>query len=165
MNWVVLEDRNRLKQIKNLFKKIIKDEKVYFMQQIELLELFICYIKSSSNMKTKVRRQEFLSILPLLSRKKTSIDCLPCIVSKRPLRLYMKAWQIFVCFSKSAVDPKYCLLAVDLSTSKTFVYPIKSRNLLSTKLELFYRDIQPKREQHCKNRKNESSNRFRISTK
>ena len=25
-------------------------------------------------------------------------------------------------FSKSAVDPKYCLLAVDLFTSKTYVY-------------------------------------------
>ena len=41
-------------------------------------------------------------------------------------------------FSKSAVDPKYFLLAVDLSTSKTSVYPMKSRNLLSRKLGLFY---------------------------
>ena len=28
-------------------------------------------------------------------------------------------------FSKSAVDPKYCLLAVDLFTSKTCTYPMK----------------------------------------
>ena len=54
-------------------------------------------------------------------------------------------------FHKSAVDPKYCLLAVDLFTSKTFVYSMKTRNLLSRKLELFYRGIQPKREQIAKN--------------
>ena len=56
-------------------------------------------------------------------------------------------------FSKSAVDPKYCLLAVDLFTSKMYVYPMKSRNLLARKLELFYRDIQPKREQIAKHEK------------
>ena len=82
-------------------------------------------------MKTKIRRQEFLFTLPLLNRKNTSIDRLLCAVSKHPLRLYMQTWQVFDFFSKSAVDPKYCLLAVDLFTSKTLVYPIKSRNLLS----------------------------------
>ena len=47
-------------------------------------------------------------------------------------------------FTKSAVDPKYCLLAVYLFTSKVYVYIIKSKNLLSKKSEL---DIQQKREQ------------------
>ena len=103
-------------------------------------------------MKTKIRKQEFLFTLPLLNRKNTSIDRLLCVVSKHPLRLYMQTWQIFGFFSMSAVDPKYCLLAVDLFTSKTFVYPIKSRNFLSWKLELFYRGIQPKREQITKNK-------------
>ena len=40
-------------------------------------------------------------------------------------------------FSKSAVDPKYCLLCVDLFTSKAYVYTMKSRNLFSKKLERF----------------------------
>ena len=53
-------------------------------------------------------------------------------------------------FSKLTVDPKYYLLAVDLFVSKTYVYPMKSRDLLARKLELFYRDIQPKREQIAK---------------
>ena len=39
--------------------------------------------------------------------------------------------------AKSAVDPKYCLLLVDLFTSKVYIYPIKSRNLLAKKLKLF----------------------------
>ena len=47
--------------------------------------------------------------------------------------------------AKSAVDPKYCLLLVDLFTSKLFVYPIKNRSLLAKKLEIFYNDIKSKR--------------------
>ena len=42
---------------------------------------------------------------------------------------------------------------------------MKRKNLLSRELELFFRDIQPKREQIAKKKKNETSNRFRISTK
>ena len=46
---------------------------------------------------------------------------------------------------KSAVDPKYCLLLVDLFTSKVYIYPMKSRNLLAKKLKLFYEDVKNKR--------------------
>ena len=56
-------------------------------------------------------------------------------------------------FSELAVDPKHCLLAVDLFTSKTYIYPMKSRNSLARKLDLFYQDIQTKREQISKNEK------------
>ena len=44
--------------------------------------------------------------------------------------------------TKSATDPKYFLLLVDLFTSKIFVYPMKNRSLLAKKLGLFYNDIQ-----------------------
>ena len=36
-------------------------------------------------------------------------------------------------FSKSAVEPKYCLLAVDICTSKRYTYPMKSWHLLAQK--------------------------------
>ena len=45
---------------------------------------------------------------------------------------------------KSAVDPKYCLLVVDLFTSEVYVYP-KDRSLLAKNLEIFYNDIKSKR--------------------
>ena len=47
--------------------------------------------------------------------------------------------------AKSAADPKYCLLIVDLFTSKIYVYPKKNRSLLAKKLKLFYEDIKQKR--------------------
>ena len=48
-------------------------------------------------------------------------------------------------FAKSAADPLYCLLIVDLFTQKIFTYPMKKRNLLSSKLEKFYIEVQNKR--------------------
>ena len=47
--------------------------------------------------------------------------------------------------AKSAVDSKYCLLIVDLFTSKIYVYPMKKRHLLAKKMNLFYNDIEQKR--------------------
>ena len=47
--------------------------------------------------------------------------------------------------AKSAVDPKYCLLLVDLFTSKVYIYSMKSTNLLAKKLKLFYEDVKNKR--------------------
>ena len=47
--------------------------------------------------------------------------------------------------AKSAVDPKYCLLIVDLFTSEIYVYPMKNRSLLAKKLNLFYNDVKNKR--------------------
>ena len=47
--------------------------------------------------------------------------------------------------AKSAVDPKYALLIVDLFTSKVYVYPMKNRSLLAKKLKLFYDEIDQKR--------------------
>ena len=47
--------------------------------------------------------------------------------------------------AKSVVNPKYCLLLVDLFTSKVYIYHMKSRNLSAKKLKLFYEDIKNKR--------------------
>ena len=38
---------------------------------------------------------------------------------------------------KSSADPKYCLLLVDLFTSKVYVYGMKNRTLILLKLENF----------------------------
>ena len=47
---------------------------------------------------------------------------------------------------KSATDPKYCLLFVDLFTSKVYVYPMKSRKSILNKMEVFYKEVEGKRE-------------------
>ena len=51
---------------------------------------------------------------------------------------------------RSAVDPKFCLLFVDLFTSKIYLYPMKKGNLLAKKMELFYKDIEKKKKDWAK---------------
>ena len=46
---------------------------------------------------------------------------------------------------KLGVDPKYCLVFVDLFTSIIYTYPVKRRSLLATKMMIFYQDIAKKR--------------------
>ena len=46
---------------------------------------------------------------------------------------------------KSAADPKYCLLFVDLFTSRIYTYPMKRHSLLAKKMVIFYQDIAKKR--------------------
>ena len=51
-----------------------------------------------------------------------------------------------LCFlGKSAADSKYCLLLVDLFTSKIYVYDMKNRSLIPLKLETFYKEVANKR--------------------
>ena len=49
---------------------------------------------------------------------------------------------------KSATHPKYYLVTVDVYSSKGYAYPMKQRDLLMKKLELFYKDIQSKRKKN-----------------
>ena len=53
--------------------------------------------------------------------------------------------------TKLAVDPKYCLIFIDLFTSKIYTYPMKNRPLLKKKTELLYNE-----------RRNENTDRPRI---
>ena len=46
---------------------------------------------------------------------------------------------------KSAANLKYCLVLVDLFTSKTYTYPMKNRKLTKLKLEKLYKEVAEKR--------------------
>ena len=55
-------------------------------------------------------------------------------------------------FAKSAVDPKYALVCVDLFSSKIYVYTMRKKSNLVQKMELFYKEIEQKRNQKQKMR-------------
>ena len=60
---------------------------------------------------------------------------------------------------KSAGEFKYCLLAVDLFTSKVYTYPMKSRRFIAKNMNKFYEEVDEKRKG-----KNVFTDRSRIST-
>ena len=92
-------------------------------------------------MKTKIRRQELLFMIPFVKKKKY-IDRSPALyrVKSSFELVYVDMGDVHF-FSNSAINKKYCLQAVDLFTSETFAFPMKNRNLIPRKLELFYRYI------------------------
>ena len=49
--------------------------------------------------------------------------------------------------AKSAVDPHYCLLVVDLFINMTYTYPMKRRKQLAAKIAQSYEDIKSERQQ------------------
>ena len=62
-----------------------------------------------------------------------------------PLQFFHADLAYLQFFGKSAVDPKYALLCVDLFTSKVYVYTLRTKNNLAKKLEEFYKEIDNKR--------------------
>ena len=63
-----------------------------------------------------------------------------------PLQFFHADVAFLKFFAKSAVDPKYALLCVDLFTSKIYVYTMRKKSNLWQKLELFYKEIDSKRD-------------------
>ena len=53
-------------------------------------------------------------------------------------------------FSKSAVEPKYCLLAADACTSKRYTYPMKTWHLLAQKNGTFLSRYSAEKVAGCK---------------
>lgn len=58
-----------------------------------------------------------------------------------PLQLLLADVAYLEFLEKSTTDQKYCLIIVDLFSSKTYVYPMKSRKSITNKLETFYKEI------------------------
>ena len=79
-----------------------------------------------------------------MSKKKSNIDQSTLYSISKPFELLHADIADLRFLAKSAVDPKYCLLVVDLFTSKVYVYAMKNRTLLAKKLEIFYNDIKSK---------------------
>ena len=78
--------------------------------------------------------------------KRSDIDCSILYCFDGPFQLLQADIIAYISFlAKSAVDPKFCLLFVDLFTSKIYTFPLKTRNLLAKKMEQFHNDIQEKR--------------------
>ena len=82
---------------------------------------------------------------PFVEKKQDIIRTTSCSFS-RPFEALQADIAYISFLARSAVDPKFCLLFVDLFTSKIDTYPMKKRNLLAKKkMELFYKDIEKKR--------------------
>ena len=147
------------KRIQNLFKTLQKDSKSALYANTTISKNLLKIINKSTYQKDRVFNELYQKLedkdfdkdndkIPLRTpffEKKGDIDRSTLYSIGRPFQRVHADIADLRFFAKSAVDPKYALLAVDLFTSKTYVYPMKSRKLLAKKLKLFYDEIEPKR--------------------
>ena len=85
-----------------------------------------------------------LPLVTLFVNKRSNVDRSTLYSISEPFELLHADIAHLRFLSKSTVDPRYCLLIVDLSSSKIYVYPMKNRSLLAKRLNLFYNDIKNK---------------------
>ena len=147
------------KRIQNLFKTLQKDSKSALYANTSISKNLLKKINKSSYQKDRVFNELYQKLedknfdkgndkIPLRTpffEKKGDIDRSTLYSIGRPFQKVHADIADLRFFAKSAVDPKYALLVVDLFTSKTYVYPMKTRKLLAKKLKLFYDEIEPKR--------------------
>ena len=151
-----LDENN--KQLQNLFRSLQNNPRSVFYTTTKLTKALIKKAQTAAYVKDKAfanlhdelddkdfHKNENLSLVTPYIDKRTNIDHSTLYSFNKPFEILHVDIADLRSLSKSAADPKYCLLLVDLFTSKINVYPMKNRSLLAKKLELIYNDIQPKR--------------------
>ena len=158
----------RKKQLKNLYKKLLENEKSVLFAVDKLNERLLTRLKKSSYDKDQVfyklfkqledsesideQENEIPFYTPFIEQRK-DIDRSSALYSiNGPLQFFHADLAYLQFFAKSAVDPKYALVCVDLFTSKVYVYTLKSKNNLFKKMEEFYKEIDSKRKRNEKMR-------------
>ena len=90
--------------------------------------------------------------IPHLSHKKKILIDQHFILLMDHFNFFMLMLHFLKFLAKSAVDPKYALVCVDLFTSKVYVYTMRKKSNLVNKLETFYKEIESKRNKNEKMR-------------
>lgn len=132
---------DRLKQTRNLFRKLIRDNKSVFYAVDRISKTLLSKAKKSLYEKDKIfykyysnfenknilyerddapKKKSVSFYTPFVEQRK-DIDRLPALYSiKDPFEYFHADIANIHFFSKSAVNPKYCLVVVDLFTPKIY---------------------------------------------
>ena len=149
----------KIKRTKNLYNALKNDEESVFFSSEKITKQLIKRAKRSSYEKDKVfltfynnlgnvNIQEEESVIPTyvpFVEKREDIDRSTLYSFSGPFELLHGDIADIRFFAKSAADPHYRLLFVDLFTQKIYTFPMKKRNFLKKKMVLFYKEINNKR--------------------
>ena len=164
-NWLIVF-KNGTKKAKNLFEALQRDDESVFYSSKKINNTLIKKAKKSSYPKDKVFLNLFRQldatnanieseevIIPTytpLTEQKKDIDRSTLYSVNSPFDLLHGDIADIRFLARSAIDPHYSLVFIDLFTQKIYTYLIKKRNLLKKNMELFYEDISDKRSQNKK---------------
>ena len=145
------------KKANNLLRHLLKNEQSIFYAVDTINQNIINKAKKSNYLKVRV----FVSIYSKLKDKKLNFYKSPVItpfveeksnIDRSTLYSFKAPFELFHAdvadlrfLAKSAVDPHYCLVLIDLFSNKIYTYPMKKRLFLANKLEKFYEETYHKR--------------------
>ena len=149
------------KQLKNLYRKLVNNENSVLYAIDRINARLLNKVRKSSYEKDKVFYKLFKKLenedvieenskipfyTPFVEQKKDIDRSSALYTVNAPLQFFHADLAYLQFFAKSAVDPKYALLCVDLFTSKVYVYTMRTKNNLAKKIEEFYKEIDSKRD-------------------
>ena len=133
-----VQDQINDKLLKKLTKSTYKNDK-------EFVNSFNLLIDKKSNFNEKDDSRYYIPSKAEYVQKSDDIDRSTLYSIQAPFDLLHADVGDLRFLGKYAADPKYCLLLVDLFTSKVYVYGMKNRSLIPPKLEKFYKEVANKR--------------------
>ena len=147
-------------RLKNLYNILKQDEESVLFASEKLNKQLIKKVKRSQYEKNSVfiylydkvkdvniEEENTVPIFTPFIENKRNVDKSTLYSFNGPFQLLHADIADIRFFSKSAADPKYCLLYVDLFTQKIYTYPMKKRNILKKKMEEFYEEVSQKRKE------------------
>ena len=152
--------KENFERLKNLYKILKQDEESVLFANDQLTKQLIKKVKKSRYEKDSVFINLYDKVKDVNIEEENTVPTFtPFVESKRnidkstlysfngPFQLLHADIADIRFFSKLAVDPKYCLLFVDLFTQKIYTYPMRKRNILKRKMEEFYQEVDQKRKE------------------
>ena len=157
------EFKENFKRAKNLYNALKKDDESVLFASEKINKQLIKKIKRSKYEKDIIflrlyntienvnldEKEEIPTFVPFIENKK-DIDNSTLYSFNSPFQLLHADIADIRFFSKSAADPHYCLLFVDLFTQKIYTFPMKKRNLLKKKMQTFYEEVENKRKERMR---------------
>ena len=163
------------KQLRNLYKKLTDNQNSVLFAADRLTVRLLSKLKASSDDKDLVFYKLFKKLeseavddeeeeedlieepkvpfyTPFVEQRKDIDRSSALYTVNGPLQFFHADLAYLQFFAKSAVDPKYALVCVDLFTSKVYVYTMRTKNNLPKKMEEFYKEIDVKRVENDKMR-------------
>ena len=146
------------KKANNLLKSLKTDEKSIFYAVSSISKALInrarkpnyakdkVFVNIYKNLKDKnLTPKESLPITTPFVEQKQNVDRSTLYSFKAPFEALQADIADIRFLARSAVDPHYCPVIVDMFSNMIYTYPMKKRYLLADKLRLFYEDIKSKR--------------------
>ena len=96
----------------------------------------------NKNTEDFVEEKAFVPIKATFVEKKDDIDRSTLYSFNAPFQLLHADVGNLDFLGRSAADPRYCLLFVDLFTSKVYIYLMKMRKSILQKMEAFHKEVE-----------------------